>query len=163
MDLKHLCRPEDAKHSECRDNMQEIYKQAAVASVPELRSCSHDDIFKLSTCDVFNTQEKDASNALFPIFSRAAHSCSPNCMAMHPLNQQESFFMACKPIAPGDMLTIPYNKTSLSTIARRTELRSAVVSIGDPVPDPPPPLLAPYQMYITWIIQACSRSYMSTI
>jgi hypothetical protein len=129
MDLKHISKPEDAEYSECRDQLQEMWIHARdlVASEPELRSCSHADVFKLFACSLFNGHSSglDSGSAFYPLCSRASHSCSPNCMGTeHPSKPQEYAYMATKPISPGEMLTVSYTKTSQATIARRAELRS---------------------------------------
>jgi hypothetical protein len=155
MDLKHLCKPEDAENAECREDLQGmwIYAQKLAASETELSSCSHAEIFQLMTCSLFNMHSFSVSAGkaelefavLFPLLSQAAHSCSPNCMIM----KSKGAFMATKPISPGDILTISYierkeSETSHhSTIARRTALRSTVLSIVDLVPEPNTPLVGP--------------------
>jgi hypothetical protein len=162
MDFKHLSTPEDAEYSECRDYMQEfwILAEYLVASEPELHSCSQADVFKLMTCHIFNVQagrlaSGTACSALYPLLSRAAHSCSPNCFATsQPCKPQEYAFMAIKPIAPGEVLTISYTEGYQSVISRRSKLRSAVLPIVDPKLVPLAPLLAPYHFY--WIIQTSS-------
>jgi hypothetical protein len=131
MDLKHLGKPKDAEHSECEDYLQKmwVYARKLVAREPKLRNCSRTEVFKLLSCSLFNGHGSELdSAALYPLFSRAAHSCSPNCMStVHPSLPQEVSYMATKPIAPGEMLTVSYAETSKPTIARRTELRSAVL------------------------------------
>jgi hypothetical protein len=127
MDLKHLCKPEDAEYAECRDYMQEVwlYARHIAASEPFLRSWSHEDVFMLITCTILNAfGDGPDHSAMFPLLSRAAHSCSPNCVRIK--NPSKHAYMATKPIAPGEMLTITYNKICQSTIERRTDLRSAV-------------------------------------
>lgn len=145
-DMQNYASPNEAHYKESKAHMQEMLDMAnTILSHQTTDSGSLGQyidvhtLFRLLTVSSLNSHDFPDTNteeissritstgavgldsALFPMASKVAHSCDPNCVYTnyHVLNHL--FYFAVKPIAPDDMITFSYVGYA-STQARRLQL-----------------------------------------